>query len=182
MSLPKAHLSVHLLILYGHVISFIMCVINWWYYVKKHRNLYGDGWVDAHVAFQVIGGIAVFVSSPVCYWAYMYGSQMPPSRRRDFTALYIIISFLLFAFPLWIIEFSLSWLWGMQNVLQGISLVILSIVTFVGFMTTWLYYAWTAARICQKYFGSYMRDLHPVGGTAFSTAGRRARSGPPERI
>lgn len=174
--------KLHLVLLFAHSIAFVLSVMAWWWFFRQNRNLFGDAWVDAHLAFQVIGGIAMFGSSPACYWPYVYGAQMPPSRRRDLTALFLIVSFIFHTFPTWIIEFSLCYIWGMQDVLQGMSLVIMSVVTFMGCLTTWLYYTWTMARILQKYFGSNMRDLHPAGGRSFATVGRRAQSGPPERI
>eukprot|EP00744_Colponema_vietnamica_P021423 GILI01030605.1.p1 GENE.GILI01030605.1~~GILI01030605.1.p1 ORF type:complete len:183 (+),score=11.47 GILI01030605.1:97-645(+) len=174
--------SLQLFVLFWQAVSFILTVMTWWWFFKKNRTLFGDSWVDGHFVIQFIGGVSMFVISPSMYWPYMYGTQMPPSRRRDLMALFIVATFIMHDFPCWIIEFSLAWQYGVIDVLQGISLTVLSVCTFWGFLTTWLYYSWTMARISQKHFGATMRDLHPTDGRHFTMATKRARSGPPERI
>ena len=55
---PKPQLA----LLFIYFSEFLICALNWWWFVSFERSLFGDGLVNAHLGFNIVGCLA---GSPV---------------------------------------------------------------------------------------------------------------------
>jgi hypothetical protein len=157
----------HLLFLFYYFAQYFICALNWWWFVSYERALFGDDLVNAHLGFNVIGCISfALFASPFMFLPYRYGQRMSPRERRNSTIVCIVQVFVLHDFPLWLMEFWMVWQWGWIHELQGISIILLTSTTAVGFFGVWLGYPWKMSKVLQTYFGS----------AAFNVAGDPTRS------
>eukprot|EP00758_Cryptobia_borreli_P015093 Tbor_TRINITY_DN5988_c1_g1::TRINITY_DN5988_c1_g1_i1::g.19349::m.19349 len=152
--------NITLFLLFYYVSEFLLGVLNYWIFMRREVDLLGQEVLDAHMAFTIIGGSLFFLTSPLIFWPYKYGAQMPPRNRRNFTFITILVIFAFHDFPIWIIELSVALRYSVNSVVQGVSLVILSICTFWGFLTIWLGYAWKMAKYMQIKFDTSMNITH----------------------
>lgn len=125
---PKLHL-VYLLFTLN---SFFFSLFAWLWVFRLERTLLGDTLVNAHICFVALGVMLFLITSPLVYWPYKYGAQLPPRYRRNFVFLGIMVLWLFNTFPLWIMEFYIGWQFKIFHVMQGISLVLLTILCFFG--------------------------------------------------
>lgn len=139
------------MLLFCFFVNHSLSILNWWWYLSRNKSTFGSGIVNTHISFAVIGTLIYFLcASPFMFWAYRHSNQMPPNLRRNAIFLCIWIGFLTHDFPTWLIEFWIGWQYGLHNVLQGISLVCLSVSAFIGFFGLWLGYAWKISGLLQK--------------------------------
>jgi hypothetical protein len=152
----------HLMFLFLYFSEYFISALNWWWFVSYERVLFGDTLVNAHLAFTIVGCITfAFFGSPFMFLPYRYGNRMSPRERRNASIACVMTVFLLHDFPLWIMEFWMVWQWGWINILQGVSVLLLTFTTAVGFFGVWLGYAWKMSKLLQVYFGS---SAFNVGG------------------
>ena len=153
--------KVHLLYLFFTINCFTFSLFAWLLTFRLEAGLLGDTLADAHIAFTAVG-ITLFtmITSPLVYWPYKYGAQLPPRYRRNFVFLGIMLLWILNTFPLWIMEFYVGWQFGIFHVIQGISLVLLTMHAFFGFLATWIGYTWKMSKILQVQFGTPMNTVY----------------------
>jgi hypothetical protein len=146
--------KVPLFLLFVYFATHFICFLNWWWFIRARESTFGTNLVQAHIAFCVIGTVIyVGCASPFLFWAYRHCNQMPPNLRRNAIFLCIWINFLLHDFPLWCIEFWIGWEYTLSrfsNILQAVSLTVLSFSTTIGFFGLWLGYAWKVSGLLQK--------------------------------
>ena len=147
--------KIPLLLLFLFFVEHTLCILNWWWFISQDSYTYGTSLINAHICFAVIG-MLIFLgcASPFMFWAYRHANQMPPTLRRNAMFLTLWIGFLTHDFPLWLMEFWIAWNWGYRSVLQGISLVWLTLATFIGFLGLWLGYTWKVSGLLQKSLSS----------------------------
>jgi hypothetical protein len=166
---------VPLVMLFTYFAQFWICGFNYWWFISSEEPLFGKGLVQAHLTFNLIGGVTfIFLTSPFLLWPFRYGSQMPKRSRRNAILLCINIVFFFHDFPLWCMEFWTVWRYGWMFVLQGISLFLLSFTTTIGFFCVWLSYAWRVSKILQRYFGSTSFNAVGLAVARANPAGRDA--------
>ena len=152
--MPLKYPNDDLVWLYLYFMTCLLTVINHWWFVSNEPSIFGSAIVTAHLVFNIVGTFAfALIGSPFLYYAYAYRHHMSVRAHRDYGSLCSSITFLLHDLPLWILELWMCWRWGWISVIQGVSLVVLSVSFALGFLGTWLGYAWFVAKFLQTYFG-----------------------------
>jgi hypothetical protein len=161
MTLPPIQLA----LLFFFFIEYVVCVVNWWFFVEFETALFGSTVVDVHLAFNIIGCIAFYlIASPFLFMPYHFKDQMEYKVRRNSTVFALGISFLLHDMPIWFIEFWIVWNFGWIHVIQGVSIILVSIAFAIGFFAVWLGFAWKMSKFLQTHFSGSSFAVAVAGG------------------
>ena len=155
----------HLILLFFFFIEYFVAIIHWWFFVNFEQALFGEDIVDVHLAFNIIGSVIfIFFASPFLFMPYYYRDQMEYKIRRNSTVFAVGLSWLFHDLPLWFIEFWIVWNFGWIHLIQGLSLILISLAFAVGFFSVWLGYAWKMSKFLQTQFSGSAFSVGVVGG------------------
>ncbi len=154
-----------LLLLFFYFVEYFVAIVHWWFFVEFEAALFSESVVNAHLAFNILGSIAFFlIASPFLFMPYHYKDLMEYKARRNYTVLCIAISWLLHDLPIWVIEFWIVWNFGWIHIVQGMSLILVSVAFISGFFAVWIGYTWKMSKLLQTHFGGSLFNVAPIGG------------------
>ena len=155
----------HLALLFFYFVEYLIGIVHWWFFVEFESALFGTAVVNAHLAFNIIGSLLFFlVASPFIFMPYYYRDQTEYKVRRNSTVMAMGISWLFHDLPLWFIEFWIMWNFGWIHIIQGLSMILVSISFAVGFFSVWLGFAWKMSKLLQTHFGGSAFTVAVAGG------------------
>ncbi len=156
---------VQLLLLFFYFFEYFIAIVHWWFFVEYESALFGSNVVDAHLAFNIIGSIIFFfLGSPFLFLPYYYKEQTEYKIRRNSTVFAVGLSWLFHDLPLWFIEFWIVWNFGWIHIIQGLSMILVSIAFAVGFFSVWLGFAWKMSKVLQTHFSGSAFTVAVAGG------------------
>jgi hypothetical protein len=139
-----------LLTIYLFAIGFT--IGNYTGYFRFNKDVYGDSFNRAYLAFTVLGAAAYFFFAGVAWlWAAKYVHSVE-SRLRKLTFGFIMI-FLFHDLPCFSMELHAILTYGWRNGYQGFCFVLQIITFLLSFTNGWLYFTWTTAGWLQYWYG-----------------------------
>ncbi|ORC88640.1 uncharacterized protein TM35_000162780 [Trypanosoma theileri] len=154
-------LSIPLMLLLWHFICCILSIVEYVIWIRKQSLLDVGGTLrGAHLAFDIIGIVGYsFGGAPLFVYAYKYGLSY--SKRRTRLLLGMAVMFIVWSFPIFIIEFVILVSLGGRNYpLDGIVFILSIISSILDGFCIWFGYMRFAAH-CIHHYRGIERQIDP---------------------
>ena len=137
-----------------HAALIIVCFFNWRFFMSAEESMLNQQLPRIYLAFSIIGTLFyVFGGSLLMFWPYRYGAFMLPKNRRNKMMIGVALSFFSHVLPLWIMDFSVIWLYGWFSLIQGASFILLTITWGLEMIGVWYMYTWQLSGYLDRHYG-----------------------------